>query len=264
MDAEVCYLDHPSREPALGSTANWHLQLLYLQIYCDIHARSCFPWTISSHWLNTGEYQEWAIPAWSGHYLATNRPFWLGDWLSISLAETFPELHCNLRFSLSNPPFSLFLTGVRPALQPEGFFHLRFVSPPLSFPGLSPNKSFAHLFLLASVSLRPLTNTNSTRNGPRKQVARWDLGSGSLITQVAKTTSSWVIDMWAQHGSPNATNFTSGEQEKYPMEGNTFANVMIQVFERYRGDDAYENSGTHWLFPCRTVVLIPCRRIMRN
>ena len=69
---------------------------------------------------------------------------------------------------------------------------------------------------------------------------------------------------WAQCGSPNAMDFTSGEQEKYPTEGNTFANVMIQAFERYTGDDAYKNSGTRRLFPCRTVVLIPCRRIMRN
>ena len=128
---------------------------------------SCLIWTLFGH--------QQAILTWG---------------LTISLAETFPELHCNLRLSLSNPSFSLFLTGVRPALQSEGFFHLPFLSPPLSFHGLSPNKSFAHLFLLASVSLRPLTNTDSTRNGPRKQVARWDLGSGSLIIQVAKRTSS--------------------------------------------------------------------------
>lgn len=122
LDTEVCCLDHLSREPALGSMANWHVQLLYLQIYCDIHARSGFPWAISSHWLNTGEYQKWAIPAWSGHYLATVRPFWLGDWHPLSLADTYPEQHCSSRLSSSIPPASLFLTGFRLELQSEGVF----------------------------------------------------------------------------------------------------------------------------------------------
>lgn len=131
---EVCCLYHLSREPVMESMANWHLQLLYLQICCNIHARSYFPWAISSWWLNTGEYQEWAIPVWCGHYLTTNRPFWLGDWLPVSLAETFPELHCNLRLSQSNLSFSLFLTGDRPTLQSEGFFHFLFLSPPFILP----------------------------------------------------------------------------------------------------------------------------------
>ena len=99
-----------------------------------------------------------------------------------------------------------------------GFFfllNLLFLSLPLSFPSISPNKSFAHLFLLASVSLRPLTNIDSSRNSQRKQVARWGLGSGSLITQWAKRTSSWgICGMWTvldTVGAPRAKGFTSGE-----------------------------------------------------
>ena len=155
MDTEGCCLDHLSREPALGSMANWHVQLLYLQIYCDIHTGSCFPWAISSHWLNTGEYQKWAIPAWSGHYLATVRPFWLGDWHPLALADTYPEQHCSPRLSSSNPPASLFLTGFRPELQSEGslfcfFFLIKLTLslPPFIFP-----KHFSQQIIFASIPL---------------------------------------------------------------------------------------------------------------
>ena len=154
MDTEGCCLDHLSREPALGSMANWHVQLLHLQIFCDIHTGSCFPWAISSHWLNTGEYQKWAIPAWSGHYVATVRPFWLGDWHPLGLADTHPEQHCGPRLSSSSPPASLFLTGFRPELQSEGSLVLFFLIkltlslPPFIFP-----KHFSQQIICASIPL---------------------------------------------------------------------------------------------------------------
>ena len=94
------------------------------------------------------------------------------------------------------------------------FLKLLFLSLPLSFPNIYPNKSFAHLFFLASVSLRPLTNIDSSRNSQRKQVARWGLGSGSLIKRLRGLHHEgyWDVDSPGHKvGAPRAKDFTSGE-----------------------------------------------------
>lgn len=228
--------------------ANWHVQLLYLQICCDIHARSCFPWAISSHWLNIGAYQKWAILAWSGHYLATVWPFWLGDWHLLSLADTYPEQHCSSRLSSSIPPDSLFLqvSGLNCNLKVFFFFffNLLFLSLPLSFPNIYPNKSFAYLFLLTSVSLRPLTNIDSSRNSQRKQV-RMGFGVWPSLKGLRGPHHEGYVGRgqslgtkWGPQGLATSPVWT----RKCPME-----RAMIQAFERHRGDNVYENTGSGWL-----------------